>query len=154
MIALPSSEFSAATHAVYTWLLLNDSAAPLQAGTVVEQGTHSALYSDEASVYHSLVRLQEQATDKHDEMAQGLDFEAAAAADEAAAAEAAAEATRPSVDGRASGRQSGLAASRLSLEHGGKAGSKGEIVSAKELLEQAAEADEDELVRCPPLCLP
>lgn len=131
----------------------------MQNGTVVEQGSHSALYADEASVYHSLVRLQEQATEKHDEMAAPLDFEAAIAADEAEA-EAAAAAAReagaaPEVQG--SGRQTGsarqtggsdvgggaLAYSRKSLERSGA----GEAKSAKEIVEQAKDADEDELVR-------
>jgi ureidoglycolate hydrolase len=38
----------------------------LQEGDVVEQGSHQELYSNEGSVYHSLVRLQEQATEKRE----------------------------------------------------------------------------------------
>ena len=36
----------------------------LQSGTVVEEGTHTELYSQATSVYHSLVELQAQAMDK------------------------------------------------------------------------------------------
>lgn len=132
----------------------------MQGGTVVEEGTHSALYRDEASVYHSLVRLQEQATDKRDEMAGEVNLEEAVAADEAEA-EAAVAAARESSDLRDSGTQSASArrtsglesrgvpqASRKSLELAAKS-SKGEVVSAKELVEAAADAGEDELVRRP-----
>lgn len=64
----------------------------LQAGSVVEEGTHDQLYGADESVYRSLVQLQEQATDKRAALA--LDLEAAAAADEEAAASTAAEVTR------------------------------------------------------------
>lgn len=115
-------------------------------------------------MYHSLVRLQEQATEKRDEMAGEVNLEDAVAADEAEA-EAAVAAARASTDLRESGtlsasarRASGLEArgsglpqvSRKSLEHAAKSG-KGEVVSAKELVEAAADADEDELVRLPPV---
>jgi len=36
----------------------------MQDGNIVEEGTRAALYASEASVYHSLVKLQEQAMDK------------------------------------------------------------------------------------------
>jgi hypothetical protein len=36
----------------------------MQAGKIVEQGTHASLFVREDSVYHSLVKLQEQAMDK------------------------------------------------------------------------------------------
>jgi hypothetical protein len=39
----------------------------LQDGAVVEEGDHVALYADEASVYHALVKLQEQAMDQRAE---------------------------------------------------------------------------------------
>lgn len=134
----------------------------------MEEGTHSSLYSQETSVYHSLVRLQEQATDKREEMAREMDLEAAVAADEAAAEAAAVAAARESSDVRESGmlsasarrvsgrqsasldvpRASGTLASRKSLEHGGKgASADGKVVSATELVAKAADKKEDELVR-------
>lgn len=63
----------------------------IQAGAIVEEGTHGELYAVEDSVYRSLVQLQEQATDKREGGAPILDLEAAAAADEAAAESLAAE---------------------------------------------------------------
>jgi ABC-type dipeptide/oligopeptide/nickel transport system ATPase component len=40
----------------------------LQAGDVVEEGTHEELWEQTSSVYHSLVALQEAATDRRDEL--------------------------------------------------------------------------------------
>lgn len=40
----------------------------LQAGNVVEEGSHTELWNQSDSVYHSLVALQEAATDKNDQL--------------------------------------------------------------------------------------
>lgn len=136
-------------------------AASVQAGSVVEQGTHCALYRDEGSVYHSLVHLQEQATEKRDKLVY-QDLEEAAAADEAHA-EAAAAAAGPRLGVRgsrklsASGRRPSGAAIHTAgltpgphklLEPAEERGSRVGVVSAMGRVEKAAIGDEDELVRC------
>lgn len=41
----------------------------MQAGSVVEEGSHEQLWSNTETVYHSLVALQEAATDRRDHLA-------------------------------------------------------------------------------------
>lgn len=45
-----------------------DKIAVIQAGNVVEEGSHTELWNQSDSVYHSLVALQEAATDKNDQL--------------------------------------------------------------------------------------
>jgi hypothetical protein len=52
-----------------------------QAGDVVEEGTHEELWARPDSVYHSLVALQEAATDRRDQAAE-MDLEEIARKDE------------------------------------------------------------------------
>lgn len=76
---------------------------------MVEQGTHEELYAVPDSVYHSLVQLQEQATDRREALAAAAgDLEAAAAADEEEAAGIAAQHAAQELPGRSTGSSVGV----------------------------------------------
>ena len=98
----------------------------------MEQGTHKDLYARESSVYHSLVKLQEQAMDKR---ANADEAGAATDADEVALTPAGAAAAAPSGKDRASG----LGSQRKSLDLKGAQGEKTGL--------HGDEKKEDELVR-------
>lgn len=138
-----------------------DAPAAVQGGAVVEQGTHEELYAVQDSVYHSLVQLQEQATDRRDALAAAaVDLESAAAADEEEAAGIAAQHAAQqlpvhgsgsglgaSLASRGSGRRtsSQLDASGLSKRKGEKEAAGGKGAGGKGGGE-SGEADEGELV--------
>ena len=104
----------------------------LQEGKIVEQGTHKDLYARESSVYHSLVKLQEQAMDKR---ANADEAGAATDADEVALTPAGAAVATPSGKDRASGMRSQRKSLDLKGPQGEKTGLPGD------------EKKEDELVR-------
>ena len=84
--------------------------AALQDGKIVEQGTHGSLFSDAESVYHSLVKLQEQAMDKRaDKEAVEMTVEEAEQAEQAAVSEELMLAPVPSDLSAANGSQRALA---------------------------------------------
>jgi hypothetical protein len=53
-----------------TLLFFIKGARAVQEGRVVEEGSHEELWSDASSVYHSLVALQEAATDRREQLSE------------------------------------------------------------------------------------
>lgn len=110
----------------------------MQAGTVVEEGSHEELWSNSETVYHSLVALQEAATDRRDHLT-AVDLEEIVKKDAELAEEAAAEAAKEA------SQQNSL---KVRVESkGGDLASKKSLTSEKKLSGGGEEEEEEALVR-------
>jgi hypothetical protein len=121
---------------------------------VVEEADHVALYADEASVYHALVKLQEQAMDQH---AEARDNAAELEPNEASdgnllAVQGSAEGShRMFWSGHTECDQSGHASSMQRSTQSGLLAQRGSQHADGQEVKQAQEHDE-ELVRSVQLC--
>ena len=105
---------------------------------MVEEGSHQQLWSNSESVYHSLVALQEAATDRRDELA-AEDLEEIVKKDAELAEEAAKES---SVQGSLKVPDASAKASKR-----GELTSKKSAASEKKISDSGEQEEEEELVR-------
>lgn len=129
----------------------------VQAGNVVEEGSHEKLWSNSESVYHSLVALQEAATDKNEQKMTAEDLQEIVKKDEELAEEAALEAAKEaSQNGELQGgRKASVQGSRRistqgsmkAKENSAVAAASSKRMSEKKLSGNGQEEEEDALVR-------
>jgi ABC-type dipeptide/oligopeptide/nickel transport system ATPase component len=110
----------------------------MQEGNVVEEGSHEELWSNADTVYHSLVALQEAATDRREKLSAG-DLEDIVKKDAELAELAAAEAAK-----EASKRRSSLSGREESHFNGSDHPSKKSIASGKKISARGDTKKEEE----------